>query len=237
MVLISLLPILIVILLAAGIGTYAFKSNKKRHRNHKKMKWVVGGYFIIILVATVVPFNFFLAENTESRVFSKDEMSQQEAAENKIIDSAINGKLPKLEGVYTEKESWSFSFNGKDIKISNKDQQDYYATVFVISKPEDDGIIEAAHYMGKMIVDGVDFTEEKGSPDIEVEESALRIKAPEHVEVKFTKFSEGFVFDQFTGRQSMFSRSYFSVQGNEFILLKVPKSLRVSGDFNYVNAE
>jgi hypothetical protein len=237
MVLVSLLPILIVILLVAVIGTYAFKSNKKRHRTPKKMKWVVGGYFIITLVAAVLSYTVFPAEKTESKVISKEKTSQHDEAQSKIINSAINGKLPNLDGVFTEKESWNFSFNGKDLKISNKDEQDYYANVFVISKPTDDGVIEAAHYTGKIIIDGVDFTERKGSPHIYVDESTFRIKAPEHVYVNFTRFSEGFAYDQFTGRQSMFSRSYFSVHGNEFILLKVPKSVRVNGDFNYVNAE
>jgi hypothetical protein len=237
MVLISLLPILIVILLVAGIGTYAFKSNKKRHRNPKKMKWVVGGYFILTLVAAVLSYTVFPAEKTESKVISKEKTIQHDEAQSKIINSAINGRLPDLDGVFTEKESWNFSFSGKDLKVSNEGVQDYYANVFVISKPKDDGVIEATHYMGKIIIDGVDFTKRKGSPHINVNESTLRIKAPEHVDVNFTRFSEGFAFDQFTGRQSMFSRSYFSVHGNDFILLKVPKSVKVNGDFNYVNAE
>lgn len=236
-VMVSILPILIIILFVTGIGTYTFKSHKKRYRSPRRMKWFIGGYTILLFVATVISYTFFPGNPTESKSFSEEEISKIENEQDRMINLALNGTLPKTDGIFIKKKTWAFPYEEKDLKIADKYEQEYDADVFVVSKPSDDGVVEAAHYMGKMIVDGIDFTEKKNSPKINVEESTLRIKSPEGIEMNFTKFSEGFAFDQFTSGQSLLSRSYFSVHGSEFILLKVPKSVKVSGDFNYVNME
>ncbi|MBY6038208.1 hypothetical protein KUV80_16225 [Fictibacillus nanhaiensis] len=228
------LPILVIIVLVVGISTYASKSSEKRHSSPQKKKWIVGGYVTVIVVATVLSYTFFPAKKIDSTIMHREEVKKQEDAEIAIINSGMAGKLLEVERVFTDKKTWTFSYNKRDLLIPNNDMQEYSPNVFVISKPVDDNSVEVTHYMSKMIVGGIDFTEEKGSPEILINEETLKIYAPEPVEVTFNKFTEGFAFNQFSESKDMYSLNNLSTHGSEFLLIKVPKSVKVSGAFNYV---
>ncbi|KZE64816.1 hypothetical protein AWM68_09155 [Fictibacillus phosphorivorans] len=233
-IIVMLIPILFFVVITMGIGTYMVRSNNKRSGGLRKIKWLLGGYTLVLLLATAFSVTLLPEHVTEGKMVTRSEMDKVQAAQSKIIDRAFAGKLENVKGAFLEKENWSFPFKGSTLDINMIDKEMYGIMVFV-EKKKINGVVEATHYYGKSYIDGMDFTDKIESPSLAVDGKTLSIKAPKMLEVSFTKFSEGFAFSQFSGTRNAFEDHHTSVMGNDFILLSVPSDLNITGDVNFVN--
>ncbi|MCA1055736.1 hypothetical protein LCM10_12135 [Rossellomorea aquimaris] len=231
-------PILIILLLVIGVSVLMVRMSRRRRMGPKKARWIIGAYLIVLLVGTV--FSFFIVEDqghTFETVTTK-EMERIERTQMKVMDAAHSGRLSDFKDVYTEKKSWSFPYTDQKLDITNVDEQSVGVMVFVQKKEKEDGIVEAVHYTGDVYLDGIDVTEEKSTAELELKGEALVVKAPPMVHLNITTFSSGFPFQQFSkGKGGLFSDHRSMGFGQDFILLKVPPSVKVNGQTNYVRSE
>jgi heme/copper-type cytochrome/quinol oxidase subunit 2 len=233
------LPILIILLLIAGMVTLMVRASRRRRVSPKKSRWVIIGYIIILLLAAILSYSV-LPENAEVvKTLSANEMKQIESEQMKWLEAAHSGKLKDLEGVYTSKKSWSFPYDDSKLDITYLGEEAAYVMVFVEEISKGDDVIEAVHYTGNVFIDGLDMTEKKSSAQLELKGNILSLKAPDLASVNITKFSNGFPFQQFSGKKNgLFSSERPSMgAGRDFILLKVPEGVEVNGHTNYVRAE
>jgi hypothetical protein len=236
--LLMFLPILIILLLAAGVGTIMVKASRRIRVSPKKTRWMIGGYTLILFAAAVLSISVLSDKREEFKTWTVEEMKQIESEQMSVMAAAHSGKLTHVEDVYTNKKSWSFKYTHQTLDITHLDGEAHDVMVFVEEKDMDDNMIEAVHYTGNVFVDGMEMTDKKSSAELELQGKILSIKAPEMVHVDVTKFSSGFPFQQFSNGNNWFLGERPSMGiGQDFILLKVPKDVEVDGQTNYVRAE
>jgi hypothetical protein len=234
MIIISFLPILIVfIIVAFGIGI--MRSNTKVSLGTKKIRWILGGYTIILVIATVISLSILPDHKNDQKVATAAEMTKIEDAQTKAIDNLYSGNVVDLDQVFSQKKKWSFPFNKKSLDIVLKEGETGIMSVFAERKNANDGEIEASYYVGKSYIDGVDFTDKVHSPELVLNGQQLTVNNPALVTVSFSRFSPGFAYSQFSkgGHFSQENRS--SVIGRDFILLKVPNDIEINGDIGWIN--
>jgi tRNA threonylcarbamoyladenosine modification (KEOPS) complex Pcc1 subunit len=237
--LLMFLPILIILLLIVVIVALMVRLSRIRRVSPKNSRWLIIGYIIILLLAAILSYSI-LPENEEVvKTLSANELKQIESEQMKWMDAAHSGKLKDLEGVYTSKKSWSFTYDNPKLEITYLGDEASYVMVFVEERTKEDDVIEAVHYTGNLFIDGMDMTEKKSSAQLELKGNILSLKAPDLASLNITKFSKGFPFQQFSAKKNgMFSLERPSMGvGRDFILLKVPEGVEVNGHTNYVRAE
>lgn len=236
--LLMFIPILIVLLLVAGVGTIMIKASRRIRVSPKKTRWVIGGYILFLLAAAVLSVSVLSDKNTEFKTWSAEELEGIENKQMRVMDAAHSGRLEKVDDVYSNKKSWSFPYTDQQLDITHLDGEASEVFVFVEEKDTDDDVIEAIHYTGNVFVDGMDMTDKKSSAELELKGKILSVKAPEMVSVSVTRFSSGFPFQQFSNGKSWFLGERPSMgHGPDFILLRVPADVKVEGQTNYVRAQ
>lgn len=234
MIIISFLPILIVfIIVAFGIGI--MRSNTKVSLGTKKIRWILGGYTIILAIATVISLSILPDHKNDEKIATADEMNKIENAQNRAVNNLYSGNVVDLDQVFSQKKKWSLPFNKKSLDIVLKEGETGIMSVFAERKNANDGEIEASYYVGKSYIDGVDFTDKVNSPELVLNGQQLTVNNPALVTVSFSRFSPGFAYSQFSkgGHFSQENRS--SVIGRDFILLKVPNNIEINGDISWIN--
>jgi amino acid transporter len=231
-------PLLLILLLIAVVGILMFKATRRRRFSPKKMRWMIIGYTFILLLAAIISYSM-LPENGEVvKTVPAEEMKQIESEQIKVIDAAHSGKLVNVDGTYTNKKSWSFPYTHPNLNITYLDEEATNMLVFVEEIDTKDNVIEAVHYTGNIFLDGMDMTEKKSSPKLELRGNILSLTAPSIVSLSVSKFSSGFPFRQFSNdKNGLFSERPSMGAGQDFILLRVPKDVKVDGHTNYVRAE
>lgn len=236
--LLMFLPILFILILAAGVGTVMVKASRRIRVSPKKTRWMIGGYTLILLTAAVLSVSVLSDKSEKFKTWTVEEMKQIESEQMRVMAAAHSGKLIDLDGVYTSKKSWSFPYENQKLDITHLEEESGGVMVFVQEKETNDDLIEAVHYTGNVFVDGMDMTDKKSSADLELKGKILSVKAAEMVYVNVTKFTSGFPFQQFSNGKSWFLGERPSMGfGQDFILLKVPNDVEVDGQTNYVRAE
>jgi hypothetical protein len=227
------LPILIILLLVAGVAVLI---GKMVRGGPKKTRWMVGGYTLILLAAAIVSFSVAPKNVQKSRPANSDEIERIDRAQMNVMDAAHSGRLMDLEGVFTSKKSWSFPYDNQKLEIEHSgDEESAGIMVFVQQKDREDGVIEAVHYTGNVFVDGMDMTKEKAPAGLDLQGSVLMVREPGMVHVNVTMLSPGFPYQQFSdSKTGLFADHHGMGFGQDFILLKVPASVKVEGQTNYI---
>ncbi|ANC75622.1 hypothetical protein ABE65_001690 [Fictibacillus phosphorivorans] len=232
MINIALLFVIFVIF-AFGIGI--IKSSTRVNLGTRKIRWILGGYTIILAIATVISLSVLPSYKNDQKVATAAEMNKIENAQNRAVNNLYSGNLDDLDQAFSEKKKWSFPFNEKSLDIVLTEGETGIMSVFAERKNTNDGEIEASYFVGKSYIDGVDFTNELHPPELLLNGQQLTVNNPTLVTVSFSRFSPGFAYSQFSkgGHFSQENRS--SVIGRDFILLKVPNEIEIKGDINWIN--
>ncbi|MBH0162827.1 MULTISPECIES: hypothetical protein [unclassified Fictibacillus] len=234
MIIMSFLPILIVfIIVAFGIGV--MRSNTKLSLGTRKIRWILGGYTMILAIATVISLSILPNHKNDEKIATAAEMSRIEDAQTKAIDNLYSGNVVDLDKVFSEKKKWSFPFNEKSLDIVLTEGETGIMSVFAERKSENDGEIEATYHVGKSYIDGVDFTDKVHSPELLLNGQQLTVNNPALVTVSFSRFSPGFAYSQFSKGGHFTQENRSSVIGRDFILLKVPNNIEINGDISWIN--
>ncbi len=232
MINIVLLFVLFVIV-ASGIGI--MRSNTKVSIGTRKIRWILGGYTIILAIATVISLSVLPNYKNDQKVATAAEMLKIEDAQTKAIDNLYSGNVVDLDQAFSEKKKWSFPFSEKALDIVLKEGETGIMSVFAERKSANDGEIEASYYLGKSYIDGVDFTEELHPPELLLNGQQLTVNNPTLVTVSFSRFSPGFAYSQFSKNEHFSQENRSSVIGRDFILLKVPNDIEIKGDISWIN--
>src|SRR5690625_5946542 len=146
---------LIVLSLVAFIFLFAKRSNSVRRRlmYAKRTYWMLGGYLMILLIATVA----YLSIPKEEQVYS-----EQVVPDNPffLVDLVYGGKSLDEAEMYIQKQ-WKLPYDQHELQIvlQNNDDMDLNALFSVERKVEDEEIVEITHNKKPIIVKGVEITE------------------------------------------------------------------------------
>ncbi|MED1864167.1 hypothetical protein P4V41_11950 [Fictibacillus nanhaiensis] len=223
----------IFVIVASGIGI--MKSTNKVSLGTRKIRWILGGYTIILAIATVISLSVLPNYKNDQKVATAAEMTKIEDAQTKAIDNLYSGNLVDLDKAFSEKKKWSFPFEEKSLDIVLTEGETGIMSVFAERKSENDGEIEATYHVGKSYIDGVDFTNELDPPELLLNGQQLTVNNPTLVTVSFSRFSPGFAFSQFSKGEHFSQEIRSSVIGRDFILLKVPNDIEINGNISWIN--
>ncbi|MGM0806756.1 MAG: hypothetical protein ACQET8_18580 [Bacillota bacterium] len=227
------LLLVIFVVVSSGIGI--LRSNTKLSLGTRKIRWILGGYTMILAIATVISLSILPNHKNDEKIATAAEMSSIEDAQTKAIDNLYSGNVVDLDKIFSEKKKWSFPFNEKSLDIVLTEGETGIMSVFAERKSENDGEIEATYHVGKSYIDGVDFTDKVHSPELLLNGQQLTVNNPALVTVSFSRFSPGFAYSQFSKGGHFTQENRSSVIGRDFILLKVPNDIEINGDISWIN--
>ena len=200
---------------------------------YKKTQWILGGYIAILLVSFIfvhmLPKDGFLEEELVKQ--NDPWITGQEYQE--FHNAAEEGRLDQVENAYKNRE-WSFEYTGEQLEIVPADKG-FNIRVIVKNKDIDDGIIDAASFTGRSIINGIDYTDKIKPPEVTLEGSQLKITKSESLRIELARFDRDFTVKQFLpgGRINNNHRSSMSIShgGTPVLYIQVPRSVQVDGDY------
>ncbi len=230
------MPMIIILLLVAGVAMLLAKTTRKRMTGAKKARWMVGGYTLILLAASIISISIAPDNVQQSTPVSAKEVERIDRGQMNVMEAAHSGRLLNLEGLFTSIKSWSFPYDDPKLEIKHmEDDESAGVLVFVQVKDKEDGVIEALHYTGNVFIDGMDMTGKKVPAGLEIQGGVLTVREPGMAHVNITMFSPGFPYQQFSdSKTGLFTDHHAMGFGQDFILLKVPASVKVEGQTNYI---
>ena len=101
-----------------------------------------------------------------------------------FYSAAKEGRLDQIESAYKNKE-WSFEYTEEWLKIETVDRENFDVQIVVKNKDIDDNIIEATSYIGRSIVNGIEYTDKVKPPEVILEGNQLKIIKPGRLELNW----------------------------------------------------
>ena len=206
-----------------------FISYMRKYGQHKKIKWIMGCYVIVLLLSLAV-FQMINDDNfTENHEIIDQEAieADNEAPSNSnLYYAAREGRLDQTEGVQV-KGQWSFEFTEKQLEVVNVDSIGILLMAEI--KDTDDGKIQVVEYTTKSIVAGIDVTNEIKSHQVTLQGNKLLLKKPAENRVELRRFKNDFTVTQFTGDSSMDQQKIYSssMMGSRILILSIPKNVQL----------
>lgn len=205
-----------------------FVKDGGRFITQQKLKWLLGGYVMILLASLLV-----LQVLPEERFSQVDEVNNetlrkaQEASQG-FFEMVMAGKPEQVDGIEILRQ-WDFEFQGKQLSIGT---DDYAAVmVFVERKKENDGKIEATHYVTKTILDKVDVTAGIKSPTLSLKGNRLMKTEPEEYKIEIARFKREFLTEQFlkdSEQQETPAKHYLNhAFGANILYVRIPRDVEV----------
>lgn len=221
--------LIIFFLLPVGLIVFIKYMGGKMH--HKKLKWIFGSYIAILLISLVgihmIPNGNFLKERATEQ--NGEWMIDREYQD--FYSAAKEGRLDQIESAYKNKE-WSFEYTEEWLKIETVDRENFDVQIVVKNKDIDDNIIEATSYIGRSIVNGIEYTDKVKPPEVILEGNQLKIIKPGRLEIKLAEFDRDLTIRQFfSGSRSNNShRGLVNISHTLPVLyIQVPKNVQVEG--------
>ncbi|RSD26806.1 hypothetical protein [Mesobacillus subterraneus] len=223
--------LLLIILLALSFGGFSNKIFGTRIMSGSGITKVFAGYFIILLGAGILSLMISVDETFKGDFLTDKEIEENDRLNSDIYPTIESGKIDEAEGL-TKKESWEFPLKGRllDVKIMNQ-----HAQIFIEKVDSLEENVEVTHYSTYSYMDNIDITDRFPSPDIQLDGTILKIFPPDHVTIKLVKFSKAFPFTQFYEYGEQISNGYGMMQGMDFIYIRVPADIELSGDGYVIN--
>lgn len=227
-----ILPLLLLILLIiVGFGSFSQRISGSRFLNGSGVTKVFAEYLIILLVAGTLSFIVPVEGTLEAEYLTDKELEENDRLNGDIYSIIESGRIEEAEGL-TIKESWDFPLNDNLLDIKFMGQN---VMIFIEKVDSLEGKVEVTHYSTFSYVDNIDITDCFKSPEIELNESTLKIFPADHVNIKLVQFTNAFPFNQFTQDGEQFNRRYGMMQGLDFIYITVPADTEVNGDGYVIN--
>ena len=213
---------LIVISIVALIFLFAKRTTSIRRRltYTKRTYWMLGGYLMILLIATVA----YLSIPKEEQAYSEQAIPDDPFFLANLVQE---GKLLDEAEMYIQKQ-WKLPYDHHELQIvrPNNDDMDFDALISVERKTEDDGIVEITHYKIPIIVEGMDITGFMDPVEVELSSTELEVIGLEHVEVELNTYRSDFPARQFTEESWWLDMEHAS--GRHVLSLRIPSSLQIT---------
>ncbi|MBZ5750787.1 hypothetical protein [Metabacillus rhizolycopersici] len=233
----SLIQILLLIIIIAIIykGVNAIKRGTLLQKLNLKL--VLGVYGALLLVAVVLFYLLPIEESLNKVVENQEELAKAERAGHLLINAASEGKQiekENIDGVLIKKQ-WDFPYEGKQLEITQVDEQYSSAFILVERKDVEDNQVEVTQYYTRTIIENIELTDDIVPFTIELEEERLTISDTNMIDIHVGKFAKEFTISQFTSRNGIDLFSDVNRIGGENVLyIRVPKNVEVEGAVQFV---
>ena len=146
---------------------------RKTFLGRKKIQWMVIGYFILILLATVL---FYLVPKNN---FAFEQLKPREMVEEPLFnwyEVVQGGDLTKFDNIYNQ-GAWELPYSKEELTIVVTG--DYSYSVFIDQQPNKSDAMRIEHYTSKTVINGLDVTDSILSPSFNIEGNVLYVTAPQ----------------------------------------------------------
>lgn len=214
-----------------SFGSFSNKFISPRFMNGSGTTKIFIGYMVVLLCAGLLSFLIPKGESYQGDYLTDQEIQQNERLNGDIYSIVESGNIEEAEGL-TKMKSWEFPLEGKPLNINALSMN---ATVFIEKVKSLENQVKVTHYSTFSYIDNIDITDRFTSPDIHLAETELKIFPQEPVNVELVKYTNAFPFNQFAEDGEQFNGGYGMMQGLNFIYIKVPEDIEVSGDGYVIN--
>lgn len=219
------LPIFIGLVLLFG----SFLKNSGRYLHQRKFKWILAGYFLILLASAVMlpllPQEGFADQN----IVGEDTLQQQRKASRQLFNFAQMGMPDSVEGVMVP-EKWAFEYGGEILTITTRGN--FYNPIIVERKDQNDGLVEVSYYTTRTIMNRIDVTDLIVPPQITLQQDRLIMEHPKQDAFKLAGFRREFIIAYLTDKPAapllMQPDSSPAPMGHQIIYLRIPRDLELT---------
>jgi hypothetical protein len=223
--------LIMIILLMLSFGSFSNKFLAARFISGSGITKIFAGYFIILLGAGILSFMVSVEETFKGDYMTDKEIEENDRLNSDIYTTVESGKIDEAEGL-TKQESWEFPLEGQRLDVTHMNQQ---AQLFIEKVNSLEEKVEVTHYSTYSYIDNIDITNRFPSPDVQLNDTTLKIFPQDIVTIKLVKYTNAFPFTQFSEYGEQFSNGYGMMQGMDFIYIRVPADTEISGDGYVIN--
>ncbi|OLS39290.1 hypothetical protein [Bacillus sp. MRMR6] len=199
------------------------KSSQKRSIMYgNRVRWMLGGYILVLLISTGIAPLLQTTEATYKKV-GKDQDFANEGFQ--IYEAAIEGEIERVDRKYIS-ETWNFDYDGNQLDISHVDGEYISFQTVVERKATNDGKIEAIYYKAGSGMNDMDLTEVVNPIRMELSGDTLILMNPKITTLTFYQFEQPFTIKQFTGESWQGHHTHF-IDGQSVLYLRIPKNLEL----------
>lgn len=211
-----------------------FISYMRKYAHHKKIKWALGSYAVILVIA-LIAFQLIPDEGLNDYQYVDKETLERlryEDMYNDLYNIAREGRLAETEGVQMNQE-WTFEFAGEQLEVVDVDGRGIW--VMAERRDTDDNKIQVIEYNARSIMSGIDFTDKIKPYDLTLQGNKLLVERPEEYRIEFITFRNDFIVSQFTddGRNNA-TNSSRSFMGPRILMLSIPANLELDTSRYYI---
>ncbi|TLS35988.1 hypothetical protein [Pseudalkalibacillus caeni] len=228
MIIISLLLAFISVI----AGIYIFNAFMGKYHIKKPLKWIFGGYAIILIGSVLI--YFMLPEDTftHAKTYSDEEIMQEEKNQEELYRLALNGKIDQVDDKYITQQ-WEFELKDDRLVLTAPEPQHSAVTVLA-ERAGTDKKIKIDYYGMKRIVGNVDVSSKVKAPELEFGENTIHIRKREKVNVKVANFSKEFTVKQFSDGKKSESRMS-AMMDQDFLYMQIPVGVEVTGGVIFID--
>jgi hypothetical protein len=223
--------LVMIILLMLSFGSFSNKFLAARFISGSGITKIFAGYFIILLGAGILSLMVSVEETFKGDYMTDKEIEENDRLNSDIYTTVESGKIDEAEGL-TKQESWEFPLEGQRLDVTHMNQQ---AQLFIEKVNSLEEKVEVTHYSTYSYIDNIDITNRFPSPDVQLNDTTLKIFPQDIVTIKLVKYTNAFPFTQFSEYGEQFSNGYGMMQGMDFIYIRVPADTEISGDGYVIN--
>ncbi|MEH7444118.1 hypothetical protein V7201_17535 [Bacillus sp. JJ1122] len=221
----------IIILLMLSFGGISNKFFGARFMSGNGTTKIFAAYFMILLGAGILSLVVSVEDTFEGDHLTDKEIEEHDRLNSDIYPTLESGKIDEAEGLI-KKDSWEFSLKEQLLDVKNMNQN---AQIFIEKVDSLEEKVQVTHYSTFSYLDNIDITDRFPSPEIKLADATLKIFPTDPVEIKLVKFSNAFPFTQFSEYGEQSSNGYGMMQGMEFLYIRVPADIEISGDGQVIN--
>lgn len=217
----SLLPIIIMLVL---IGLIVFSINRvvsrrNKYINSKRIYWMLGGYVVVLLVATALFFRIPIDQDIsfEGHIDLNISPNLEHITSQYLLDDAITYIVNEKEFPYEENEL--------NIQVDTSNGRYNSMRILVERKDEADQMIEATVYQTPTFINHLNITEYINPIQVDLTLSALLIDGI-WTELSYASFRTGFPFRQFKENRLLWFDEDL-IYGQQLLFLRVPKNVEI----------
>jgi len=223
--------VFIIILLMLSFGGFSNKLFGARFMSGSGTTKIFAGYFSILLGAAILSFIVSMEDTFKGDYLTNKEIEANDRLNSDIYPTIESGKIDEAQGLI-KKDSWEFSLEGQLLDVKNMNQD---TSLFIEKVNSLEGKVKVTHYSTYSYLDNIDITDRFPSPDIQLNDTTLKIFPTDPVTINLVKFSNAFPFTQFSEYGEQISNGYGMMQGMNFIYIRVPADTKISGDGQVIN--
>jgi heme/copper-type cytochrome/quinol oxidase subunit 2 len=225
----SFILILIAVMVVYMMVSYNKKNNMTRrlkHNSRKMTKWILSGYAIILLL-TVIFYYTLPNINAFGEVYNLDEFNQANDAQQEIYQAVQKGNINQVIDKYPN-DQYEFTLTDRQFRL---DTPNGFENIMFFVERMDTTNEKATvvYFKNKLIVDGIDMTDQIGTLEVEQDGNSIKISQPDTVELNLVKFSKEFTITQFTDEKERNEQMGFS-GGFNIIYIQIPKDVEITNE-------